>query len=281
VQVSIDGATAAINDAVRDPGSFTTEVEAMQHLAGAGFRGFKVSVVHHAPERRPASGFKALAGRYDAQLRPTRLRPSGRGAAVWHQLHPTGAQQREVYEWLLEHGEEVLTGDSFFYLPAYGQPLPGLNLCGASRVVCLIDPVGDVCACPLAIHDALLAGNVRDGGRFTRVWREFEVFLKLRQPQTSGACTSCGFFDRCRGGCTAAKLFTGLPLDDPILSACSATASGRSVPAATPRGRGPLATTRGGRRDALEPMALPVIQAPPPRPCEGSRVAALTYAGGE
>jgi len=104
-------------------------------------------------------GSRRSADRFDAQLRPTRLRPSGRGAAVWHQLHPSGAQQREVYERLLEHGEEVLTGDSIFYLPAYGQPLPGLNLCGASRVVCLIDPVGDVYACPLAIHDALLAGQ--------------------------------------------------------------------------------------------------------------------------
>jgi hypothetical protein len=34
---------------------------------------------------------------------------------------------------------DVLTGDSFFHLSALGAPLPGLNLCGAGRVVCLID----------------------------------------------------------------------------------------------------------------------------------------------
>ena len=38
-------------------------------------------------------------------------------------------------------------------------------MCGAGRVVCLIDPVGDVYACPFAIHDAFLAGNVRSTGR--------------------------------------------------------------------------------------------------------------------
>ncbi len=39
------------------------------------------------------------------------------------------------------------------------EPLPGLNLCGAGRVVCLIDPVGDVYACPFAIHEQFLAGT--------------------------------------------------------------------------------------------------------------------------
>ena len=99
-------------------------------------------------------------------LRVTRLRPSGRGADTWHDLHPTNAQQRQIYEWLLAHGENVLTGDSFFHLNALGdENLPGLNLCGAGRVVCLIDPIGDVYACPFVIHDEFKAGNVRDAGR--------------------------------------------------------------------------------------------------------------------
>jgi mycofactocin biosynthetic radical S-adenosylmethionine protein MftC len=159
--------------------------------------------------------FKALADSFGAQLRLTRLRPSGRGADVWDELHPTSDQQHELYEWLLARGESVLTGDSFFHLAAYGSALPGLNLCGAGRVVCLIDPVGDVYACPFAIHDAFLAGNVRAQGGFRSVWRESELFLRLREPQEGGACTSCGFYDSCRGGCMAAKFFTGLPLAGP------------------------------------------------------------------
>jgi radical SAM protein with 4Fe4S-binding SPASM domain len=159
--------------------------------------------------------FKAIADRYGAQLRLTRLRPSGRGADVWDELHPTAAQQRELYDWLVANGENVLTGDSFFHLSAYGQALPGLNLCGAGRVVCLIDPVGDVYACPFAIHDEFLAGNIRQPGGFERVWRESELFTRLRQPQSGGACSSCQFFDTCKGGCMAAKFFTGLPLDGP------------------------------------------------------------------
>ena len=109
----------------------------------------------------------------------------------------------------------MLTGDSFFHLSAFGEALPGLNLCGAGRVVCLIDPVGDVYACPFAIHENFLAGNVRDEGGFQRVWQSSELFADLRSPQTGGACTKCAHFDACRGGCMAAKFFTGLPLDGP------------------------------------------------------------------
>src|SRR5207344_2079727 len=134
---------------------------------------------------------------------------------TWHDLHPTNAQQRQIYNWLLAKGETVLTGDSFFHLNALGEPLAGLNMCGAGRVVCLIDPIGDVYACPFAIHDAFRAGNIRAPGGFQSIWRDSELFTDLRQPQTGGACASCSHFDSCRGGCMAAKFFTGLPLDGP------------------------------------------------------------------
>ena len=99
--------------------------------------------------------------------------------------------------------------------PPGWRTLPGLNLCGAGRVVCLIDPVGDVYACPFAIHENFLAGSVRQPGGFQAVWRDSELFAELRQPQSGGACRSCQFYDSCRGGCMAAKFFTGLPLDGP------------------------------------------------------------------
>ena len=83
-------------------------------------------------------------------------------------------------------------------------------------MVCLIDPIGDVYACPFAIHDNFLAGNVLDRRRLPDgSGRPPTLFQDLRSPQTGGACTSCAFFDSCRGGCMAAKFFTGLPLDGP------------------------------------------------------------------
>jgi mycofactocin radical SAM maturase len=215
VQISLDGLDATTNDAVRGEGSYGLARRAMDNLAAAGFGPFKISVVVTRHNVDQLDGFKALADGYGAQLRVTRLRPSGRGAESWHELHPTADQQRQIYRWLLAHGDQVLTGDSFFHLNALGEPLPGLNLCGAGRVVCLIDPIGDVYACPFVIHDDFLAGNVRSPGGFAAVWRESGLFRSLREPQSAGACASCGSYDACQGGCMAAKFFTGLPLDGP------------------------------------------------------------------
>ena len=149
-------------------------------------------------------------------------------------------------------------------------------------MVCLIDPVGDVYACPFTIHEEFLAGNVREPGGFARVWRESELFASLRQPQSGGACQSCGAFDSCRGGCMAAKFFTGLPLDgpdpecvrghgEPALAAAGATAaprpsgdhSHRSRPVPVSIGRRPP-PMRAARTRPAGPASPPTARRPTP-----------------
>ncbi len=213
VQVSLDGADAATNDRLRGAGSYAAARRAMEHLADADFGEFKISVVVTRENVSQLDDFAAIAAHYGAQLRLTRLRPSGRGVDSWADLHPTRAQNETLYHWLIAH-PHVLTGDSFFHLSPLGTPLDGLNLCGAGRVVCLVDPVGDVYACPFVIHERFRAGTIRDAG-FAAVWRHSELFGELREPGSAGACSACGSYDACRGGCLAAKFFTGLELDDP------------------------------------------------------------------
>ncbi len=276
VQISLDGATAKVNDAVRGPGSYATAMWAMQNLADAGFTGFKLSVVMTRHNIRQLDAFKAIADRFGAQLRITRLRPSGRGADVWNELHPLAAQQRELYDWLVAHGEDVLTGDSFFHLSAYGSALPGLNLCGAGRVVCLIDPVGDVYACPFAIHESFLAGNVRAPGGFESVWRDSSLFRRLREPGDGGACTSCGHYDSCRGGCMAAKFFTGLPLDGPdpeCVQGYGEAALASVVPGAAPR----PGADHSRKTSPRSPVPVTIGRSrPPERGCDDSPLAGFT-----
>ena len=272
VQISLDGATAEVNDAVRGPGSFAMATRALENLASAGFSDAKISVVVTRHNVGQLDDFQALADRYGATLRITRLRPSGRGADVWDELHPTADQQKQLYAWLVARGERVLTGDSFFHLSGLGAPgaLAGLNMCGAGRVVCLIDPVGDVYACPFAIHETFLAGNVLredgDGTRFSDVWRDSELFAELRSPQSAGACSGCSHYDGCRGGCMAAKFFTGLPLDGPDPECvqgygADALAADRQVPRA--------------RVDHSRPVPLTLSRPParpPARPCNESPI---------
>ena len=272
VQISIDGATAEVNDAVRGPGSFDMACRALENLNNAGFRDAKISVVVTRENVGQLDEFKALADKYNATLRITRLRPSGRGADVWDDLHPLPEQQRELYNWLVEHGENVLTGDSFFHLSAFGDgqgSLPGLNLCGAGRVVCLIDPIGDVYACPFAIHEEFLAGNVVADGGFEAVWQTSDLFQSLREPQSAGACASCNYFDSCRGGCMAAKFFTGLPMDGPDPECVQGFGEGlleaeRNVPSPSQD----HSRTKGlaARKQPSGPVPLTLLKTPPRKP---------------
>ena len=130
VQVSLDGATAEVNDPVRGRGSYDIAIRALANLHAAGMREPKLFVVVTRHNVSQLDGFEAIADRYGAQLRLTRLRPSGRGADVWDELHPTARQQREFYDWRSDRTEKVLTGDSFFRLTPFRDGLPGLNLCG-------------------------------------------------------------------------------------------------------------------------------------------------------
>lgn len=271
VQISLDGATAEVNDYVRGTGSYDTALTALQNLQAAGFKDAKISVVCTRENIGQLDEFKALADRFGATLRLTRLRPSGRGADVWDELHPLPAQQKVLYDWLMAHGEDVLTGDSFFHLAAFGESLPGLNLCGAGRVVCLIDPIGDVYACPFAIHDNFLAGNLLAEGGFQRVWQTSELFTELRSPQTGGACAKCTFYDSCRGGCMAAKFFTGLPLDGPDPECVqgygeTALAGERTIPAAS-QDHSRSGPTRN------QPVMLQLMTRPPVSACAESPLA--------
>jgi len=274
VQISLDGATAEVNDYVRGPGSYDMALLALQNLRDAGFEDAKISVVCTRQNIGQLDEFKALADRFGATLRLTRLRPSGRGADVWDELHPLPEQQRELYDWLMAHGEDVLTGDSFFHLAAFGEALPGLNLCGAGRVVCLIDPIGDVYACPFAIHDNFLAGNLLADGGFRQVWQTSALFQELRSPQTGGACTSCSFYDTCRGGCMAAKFFTGLPLDGPDPECVqgygeTALAGDRVVPA-------PSQDHSKANATRNQPVMLSLMTRPPASACAESPLAGFT-----
>jgi mycofactocin radical SAM maturase len=134
VQISLDGATAEVNDAVRGTDSFAMAIRALENLADAGFKDAKISVVMTRHNVDQLDEFAALAARYGATLRITRLRPSGRGADVWDELHPTAEQQVQLYDWLVAKGDRVLTGDSFFQLSGLGELSPvGPGRAGRAR----------------------------------------------------------------------------------------------------------------------------------------------------
>ena len=213
VQISLDGATAETNDPVRGTGSYKRARRAMERLAERGFR-FKINTVLTRQNFHQLADIYDLADSYGAELRITRLRPSGRGQDVWEDMRPTREQNRQLYDWLHAH-PDVLTGDSFFHLSAYGQELQGMNMCGAGRIVCCVDPVGEVYACPFVLAPEFSGGNIRQPEGFAGIWRESPLFEHLREWQVGGTCQTCNAYDLCHGGCMAVKHFTGRSLDSP------------------------------------------------------------------
>lgn len=212
LQISIDGATAATSDPIRGNGSFLRATRAMKRMHERGVS-FKINASVTRDNFHELDALYALAIGYGAELRLTRLRPSGRGKDIWEALRPTAAQNRVLYDWLSAH-PDVLTGDSFFHLSAYGQQLDGLNMCGAGRIVCCVDPLGEVYACPFVLDDSFSAGNVLNEG-FETIWKDSKLFAHLRQWQVGGTCQTCNAYEACHGGCMAVKHFTGRSLDAP------------------------------------------------------------------
>ncbi len=80
VQISLDGATADVNDAVRGEGSFATAVQAMENLAAAGFRGLQAVGGLH-PAQHPSA--RRLSRRSPTATAPSCGSPGcGRRAAA-------------------------------------------------------------------------------------------------------------------------------------------------------------------------------------------------------
>ena len=113
------------------------------------------------------------------------------------------------------------------------------------------------------------------------MWRESELFRDLREPQTGGACSSCSFYDTCKGGCMAAKFFTGIPLDGPDPECVQG--HGETLLAQRPEDRAniPKPSADHSRRTSRKPRPVPVTlstrrpERPPVSACEENPLAGL------
>lgn len=202
-QVSLDGGTAHTNDHIRGEGVFERALHGLALLAEAGHE-LTVNSVLTRQNFSELDRLYEIAANYNAKLRVTRLRPSGRGQDVWAEMHPTREQYQEFSLWLQEH-PDVLTADSFFHLNAFGQKLAGLDVCGAATATCCICPEGEVYPCAFFQAPEFEAGNLHEQ-TFREIWHRSQLFDYYRR-MGGGACSGCGQYDNCHGGCPATKWF--------------------------------------------------------------------------
>lgn len=213
LQVSLDGATADVNDTIRGNGTYQKILYGMDCLAAEGVR-FSINTVLTRTNFSQLEILRKMAGQYGAELRVSRFRPSGRGKTSKAYLGPTKDQLETFSDWLNEH-DLVRTGDSFFCLTSEKRRRKGLDMCGAAKMTCCVSPNGEIYPCAFLQEAPFLVGNVRNSS-FKDLWDTSPVFGRFRNLNVK-SCMACYRFDSCRGGCPAVAYhtFDDISLPDP------------------------------------------------------------------
>ena len=211
IQVSLDGATPEVNDKIRGKGTFYQIVKGIERLA---YRDIPLSIntVVTSINFEQLSQLKELADSFGARLRVSRFRPSGRAKGTWEKLKLNSWQLRELSDWL-SHDHSILTGDSFFSISGEDRRELGLNMCGACKMTCCIDPCGSVYPCAFLQENEFCAGNLKETS-FKEIWDSALIFQYFRKLEPA-SCRKCSRFNMCRGGCPAVAYFVKKDLNSP------------------------------------------------------------------
>lgn len=221
LNVSLEGATAETNDAVRGPGVFQQLLHQLEMLRRHGVP-FGLSFTLTKDNAHEVTACARLA------------RKSGAAAAVFRPLYPVGnaakdlarmpsySQYAEAMQCLESNGlnEEIHVIDPFSPIGRAETKanIDGPSGCAAARSVASISYDGYVNPCSF-LGDSFNAGNIRDSS-FTEIWHRGRSFVDLRTDPSES---------RFRGGCRVRALALGGDLNaadpwcDEYLNYCGKT----------------------------------------------------------
>lgn len=205
LQVSLDGATARTNDAIRGAGSFEHIMPAIRLLSQRGYPDFSINTVVTRANFMDIPDLLKLAEDCGAKTRLSRFRPSGGARECWDELRLSRELMERLSE-LLSARPDIKTGDSFFAITADDRRHLGLNMCGAAKMTCSIAPDGSIYPCAFLTEARFLAGHVLDDGGLQKAWQSAAVLTELRGRDIN-SCRTCGRFSLCHGGCPAVAYF--------------------------------------------------------------------------
>lgn len=207
VQVSLEGASAEVNDAIRGPGSFEETLQAVRNLMIEQID-CSVMMTLTRKNRDQVHPMLALLKREGVPtLALERLIPEGRGAGLAdlimskEELH---ALYEDIYRMAINDSPvRILLHRPLFALVAPDDPTVGA-LCSSGNNALTIMPDGTVYPCrrlPIPIGNVL-----RDG--FFKIWYGSDVLWRLRNPEELNAkCRECKLMIQCRG-CRAMAYFS-------------------------------------------------------------------------
>ncbi len=211
LQVSLDGGSSQTNDQIRGKGTFKRALDALDRLHSRKIP-FSINTVLTKLSFPEISCLYSLAKTHGARLRISRFRPSGRAKESWDDLRPAKEELMAFSRWLSGH-KDVVTGDSFFSLEEEERKRLGLNLCGAAKFTCCIDPEGGVYPCAFLQDTSMYGGSLLHRS-LGEIWSDAQGFGLLRNLRVR-SCESCFRFESCRGGCPAIAFFSSGNLNTP------------------------------------------------------------------
>ncbi len=211
LQVSLDGGSRTTNDLIRGRGSYNQIIRTLDRLNSREIP-FSINTVLTKLNYPEISSLYSFAKDHGAQLRVSRFRPTGRGRDSWESLRLEKEDLKAFSQWLSDH-RDVVTGDSFFSLEEDERRELGLNLCGAAKFTCCIDPEGNAYPCAFLQDRFFYGGNILEES-LSQIWRHASGFNLLRNLRIR-SCESCFRFESCHGGCPAIVYFTQNSLGSP------------------------------------------------------------------
>jgi len=212
IQVSLDGATASTNDAIRGAGSYDRILEGIALLSRKKLSHLSINTVVTRLNYGEIGQLFKIAERYGVKSRFSRFRPSGDAKRAWEELHLDSTQLAGLSEFLSDH-HDILTGDSFFPITKEDRRELGLNVCGAARMTCSVLPDGTVYPCAFLCDVPFLGGNILREP-LSEIWLHSAAFNAIRAIRIE-SCESCRRFSHCHGGCPAVAYFLTRSVDQP------------------------------------------------------------------
>jgi mycofactocin biosynthetic radical S-adenosylmethionine protein MftC len=212
IQVSLDGATASTNDAIRGAGTYERILEGIALLSKQGFHHVSINTVITRTNFSEIELLCALARHYEVKTRLSRFRPSGDAKRVWQEFHLDHSQLAWLSDFLSAH-HDVLTGDSFFSITKEDRLELGMNMCGAARMTCSVLPDGSVYPCAFLCDEQFRGGYILHES-LNEIWLQAASFNAIRAIRVE-ACESCERFSLCHGGCPAVAYYFAKSLNQP------------------------------------------------------------------
>lgn len=203
INVSLEGATATTNDAVRGEGTFETVTANLKKYMKGRVRyalsitlnRLNVKELHLLPKLARELGAEALMMRA--------VYPVGNGAEN-RDLHLTFEEYERALKELRETGHEVKVVPTSCEMMETDDDLAVIfeNFgCAAGNTVATVYHDGRVSPCSL-IEDGVEPDNLREKS-LAEIWGSGRGFTAIRSIEAPDECASCHVYESCSGGCRA------------------------------------------------------------------------------